>query len=229
MPVSPGTAVGVRSQLILSALLSGVALQAGVQTYRELMVEHVDQLAADPTTDARAVDAADGGIDPVIVPPRMALALALMQVRVAARTPSPIIRTARLARADRLINRALEARSEWGEAWILATYASYVGDGPADPKTVAAFKRSLEASPYSITAAPWRIRYGLSQWDHLPPTTRMRVLEEAQWFGGLAPSYARLVRDALSTNPGARTFAAQRGPAWQFTYGFHLHAQAPAP
>lgn len=213
VPVIPGTAVRVGSRLILSVLLSGATLMASVQTYREFLIEHVDRLEADPMTDAGAVDAADGEIDPASMPPRMALALALMQARVAARTTNMAVRAARLSRADRLIDRAIAVRSGWGDAWIVVAYISWVGNGPAAPDTLAAFTRSLEISPYRIAAAPWRIRYGASQWDRLTPATRERVLDEAQWFSDLAPSYARFVQDMLKKGPAARAFAARRGSA----------------
>jgi hypothetical protein len=163
--------------------------------------------------DAGVVDAADGDIDPASMPPRMALTLALMQARVASRATSPAVRAARRARADRLIDRALSVRSGWGDAWIVAAYIAWVGNGPAASDTLAAFTRSLEISPYRIAAAPWRIRYGASQWDRLTPATRERVLDEAQWFGDLAPSYARFVQDMLKCGPAARAFAARRGSA----------------
>jgi hypothetical protein len=191
-------------------VLVAAMLFASLQTYRQWRIDETEHLAADLAVTAIDVDTADAMLDPAIMPARMALAIALAQTRVAARTRSLADRASRLARAQELIDRALATRPGWGEAWVVATYASLVSNGGSDSETRAAFAQSLETSPYLINAAPWRIRYGAAQWRYLDAQTQSRVLNEAQWLGDMAPTYRRLVRDALGIGPAAAAFSQHR-------------------
>ncbi|CAH0356471.1 MAG: hypothetical protein WA085_10095 [Sphingobium sp.] len=138
--------------------------------------------------------------------PRLCLVLALSKAKAATMEQDYPSRRAHLALANALVERAINARPAWGEAWVVKTYILFLEYGPNDPATLNAYAASLKSAPYLRDSAYWRIRFGAVHWNKLDRTTRERVLNEAQWTANIARSDAMRVTRLLGTSGAANAF-----------------------
>ena len=198
--------VGLAASLVPVLILLLMAWQA-VGSLRDEMLVHGEiqardqQAAGAPALDPAAV------LAPSELPARAALIEGLIQARMAARL-SGALRARRLASAHLFLARAMGARPEWGEAWVVAAYIALLEQGAAAPETRTAFAHSLRAAPYLYDSAPWRISYGLQFWPLLDTETRTRIVREAVWLGRLGPTNAKMVGAMVSGTPAAQAYDA---------------------
>lgn len=206
MSLSSIVTVGVR--LCLLGLM-GIALLVAVQLARQEA-----QLAQAERQFQRGSGADTGSSVPKLVTasPRLCLLLALSKAKAASVERDSALRRTHLALANALVERAINARPGWGEAWVVKAYISFLEHGADDPVTHYAYAASLEKAPYLRESADWRIRFGAVQWDKLDGMTRERLLNEAQWTANTARSDALRVTRLLGTGEAGKAFGL-RAPA----------------
>lgn len=127
-------------------------------------------------------------------PPRLLLAAALIHAQQAAAAPLAPQRAALLQQARQEIDAIAASRPYWGEADVVRAYiASLSPTGRRE--ALAALARSYESSPYLLSAAAWRWRFGIEHWGELSPAIQARLIDEAVWLARLKPDQHPQVMD----------------------------------
>ncbi len=88
-----------------------------------------------------------------------------------------------------MLTQADAGRPRWARVRVVENYLATVEQGARSSAALRAFKASFVGGAFLRDAAPWRIRYGLDQWERLDPATRARVVDEAAWYSTLRGGY----------------------------------------
>lgn len=190
---------GVRLPLVVAAIL--LAVVASGDLLRELRVASadaaLDDLSRDAEQGARPLAPAPrpGGL---FDSPRAQVDRALLLGRSSAMAPAP--HDALASRARALVDRALTARPDWGEALVVSAYLASLDHG-GTRRALADLANSYTGAPYLREAGLWRIGFALRHWDAVGPTTRLHVLDEAIWLTGVEPERYEMIFDRFRQSP----------------------------
>lgn len=189
-----------RLALIGGFLISAVVV--GLSLFDEVRAAGWNTAAT--ATDFAAVDVPDAmSVRHLRLNPPAALSAAVVMARSAAAV-SGADRTRRLDTADLLLDRVASARPAWAPATLARAYVAGVRANGATALTTVLISRSYREGPFLRDQAEWRLAYAFSQWNALPPATRIAALEEARWAAGFSRDwYQRIRLIAAGTNAAA--------------------------
>lgn len=197
---------GTAANTVINAVALGLLAASLAFAGRSLAVEY-DVMQTKAASLRQAGELAgfqavlDSPVPSVELPPRSALFRGIMRSRAAAETPADAGRLLRMATAD--LDHARHSRRSWGEAEVGTIYLALLRDGAQAPDTLDALRRSYAAAPFLRDSAPWRIRYAVSVWPLLDPTTRSRVVDETVWLARATDHTYTYARGLVSGSPAA--------------------------
>lgn len=206
MPPPPPPGSGRYAGAWLSALvLFAAGVWGGWVTSREWRIVALERAAADRRTD-RIEESLWTACGPRC-DARTALALARLATSDALLARDPARRAGELARAERLLDKALVRRPDWSVALIELSYVRTMRLGPRAPAALAALDRSFHVGKLSRQGAPWRAHLASMAWPMLKSSTRLAVLDEALWYAALDAQSWRIIEAALGSGAAASAFA----------------------
>lgn len=146
-------------------------------------------------------------IAPGALPPRAEVIDALILARAAAADRSPQGRVLLIGQARSMIDWAMAARPDWGDAQLVSAYIGLVrGSGQPDTAILRDFAASYRNAGFLRDAAQWRSTTGFILWPQLDERSRAQVVDEAVLLARLAPEQRQPIFAAARASPAYLDF-----------------------